>query len=444
MTTEKLPPHNELAEEALISCAMQSPIHHLPLVVSKVPPEAFYVIKNRSVWQVLKSKHEDGERIDLITVAQSLQKLFDLNSLGGLEWLSKLHDLAPSPEEITEQAGIVMEMLSRRKILQSCHEITDEINQESDRNLIDGKIERLFNEGGIKQVGVDSGEGCANQMIYDLQRRFDLNGQLAGIDTGFHLMNALTDGIQYGEQTIIAARPSMGKTAIGLNIFQKAVFELKIPSLFISLEMSTAALMKRLLSSYMSIPMGDIRKGSYSKNDFGNFSRFKAVCCGVPMYVANAVSGSSIGEISSTVRHYCKRHDVKFVVIDYLQKIKASEKQEKKTYEIGDVSGRLKSLAVDTGAAMLTLAQLNRESEKDKGRMPRISDLADSGQIERDGDTIMLIHRDRSDKTGATKIIVAKQRDGEVGVVDLLFNGKFCRFENAPISDSDIPTSHND
>ena len=147
--------------------------------------------------------------------------------------------------------------------------------------------------------------------------------------------------------------------------------------------------------------------------------------------------------IAAIVRRLCRKHGIKLVVLDYLQKIKPASKQEKRTYEVGEVSGILKSLAAETGAAFLTLAQLNRESEKDKekgGRRPRLCDLADSGQIERDADTVALIHREDRSQPG-TELIIAKQRDGELGMNYLHFNGQFCRFENAtPPPDTEIPT----
>jgi replicative DNA helicase len=411
---------------------MQEPRKYLPLIANKIRPDDFYDLKNRMVWAAIKAKHESGQHIDLITVMLELKSVIEIEKLGGHEWLSKLETFAPSPAAIELYAEIIITLGKRRKLLQSCSKMEAMIYEGDDAG-ISLEIDSISSSGKSSRVGICSGKLAGDLMVDDLQRRFDLNGQLSGIDTGFWEMNRLTDGIQYGEQTIIGARPSMGKTAIGLNIFQNAVFKLGIPSLFISLEMSTAALMKRLLSSYMTIPMGDIRRGSYSEGDFGKFSTFKAICDKAPMHIADAVSGSSIGDIASIVRDYTRRHGVRLVVIDYLQKIKSADKHEKKTYEVGDISGRLKGLAVDTGAAFLTLAQLNRESEKDKGRMPRLTDLADSSQIERDGDTIMLIHRDRADKTGDTKIIVAKQRDGEVGMVNLIFNGMFCKFENKPI-----------
>lgn len=434
-----LPPHDMMAESGLVSSAFQSPVKHLPLFISKVPPEAFYDLKNRHVWQALVKKYEAGDVIDLLTIERELSKVEKFENFGGYHWLAGLLDFAPSPEGISEYAMVVMEKFSQRKILQAIGSISSSISKGESHEIIRSKVESLISESSEQGSEIFSGEHCSSLMIDDLQRRFDLGGKLAGIDTGFHRMNVMTDGIQYAEQSIIGARPSMGKTAIGLNIFRNAVFELKIPSLFVSLEMSTAALMKRLLSAHMNIPMGDIRKGSYSKEDFAKFSIFKNICGSSPLYIVDATAGSSISDISSSIRECVRRHGVKLVVIDYLQKIKPSERQEKKTYEVGDISGRLKSLAVQTGAAFVTLAQLNRESEKDKGRIPRLSDLADSGQIERDGDTIMLIHRDKTNQSGETKIIIAKQRDGEVGMVDLIFNGRYCRFENPPIADSDVP-----
>ena len=177
--------------------------------------------------------------------------------------------------------------------------------------------------------------------------------------------------------------------------------------------------------------MGTIKAGTFSEQDFARFAAFKTLMKKSPLFILEAVGGIDSSRLSATVRRMVRQHGIKFVVVDYLQKIKASSKQEKRTYEVAEVSGALKSLAVKTGAAVLALAQLNRESEKDKGRSPRLTDLADSGQIERDGDCIALLHRDRDpNKQHEAVLYVAKQRDGEVGPVSLTFDGSRCKFTN--------------
>ncbi len=176
--------------------------------------------------------------------------------------------------------------------------------------------------------------------------------------------------------------------------------------------------------------MSVIRKGSYTAMDFKKFTDFKLMVSKAPVWFIDAVGGIGIATLCASIRRRVKKEKVKLVMIDYLQKIKPTERHEKRTYEVGEVSTRLKALAVSTNVSLLTLAQLNRESEKEKGRSPRLADLADSGQIERDADTVALIQRDKTDANGKTNLIIAKQRDGDIGIVTLMFNKLFCRFEN--------------
>jgi replicative DNA helicase len=267
------------------------------------------------------------------------------------------------------------------------------------------------------------------------------------VSTGFSRLDYLLDGIQYGEQTIVGARPSMGKTALGVNILMHACFVNRVPTMFVSLEMSVPALMRRMCSAWCNVSMSELRKGSYSDETFKKFTVFRAFTAKAPMWITDGVRGLGISELCAIVRRRVRKHGIKLVVIDYLQKIRPGKREEKKTYEIGAVSSDLKALAESTGVAMITLAQLNRESEKDKGRPPRVSDLGDSKQIEQDADTVALIHRKRDDQTGAAQLIIAKQRDGELGVVNLRFNGTYCRFENeapGPYHPNPTPSPHND
>lgn len=187
--------------------------------------------------------------------------------------------------------------------------------------------------------------------------------------------------------------------------------------------------MRRLLASYMQIPLAEIRKGSYTPEQFSKFATFKSHAAQWPMHIIDGVSGVGIRELISTVRRLVLQHGIKFVVIDYLQKIKPSQKQEKRTYEVGEVSEKLKALSVECKIALLTLAQLSRENVQQKGRPPRMSDLADSGQIERDADMIGLLHK-TSGEVVRHMLIVAKQRDGETGIVKLYFDGRHVRFQS--------------
>lgn len=291
----------------------------------------------------------------------------------------------------------------------------------------------LFDDLGTASAGSrDSlnGKEAVRLFIDDTERRYNLQGKPSGIATGLRQLDALTSGLQFGEMTVIGARPSIGKTALACDIIRHACLGAHVPTLIVTAEMSAAALVRRMWCSADSVPMQHIRSGELTQAEFAKLGAFNQKVAKAPIYFMQALNGTNISRIGACIRRHARQHGVKLVVVDYLQKIPASGRFEKRTYEVGSVSGALKDIAVQTGVAMLTLAQLNRESEKEKGRLPRMSDLADSGQIERDADLIGLLHRDRSNPAAGATLFVAKQRDGETGPVPLMFNGQFCRFEN--------------
>jgi replicative DNA helicase len=179
--------------------------------------------------------------------------------------------------------------------------------------------------------------------------------------------------------------------------------------------------------------MQNLKSGNLSEGDMRSMTQASGKLASSPLWFLDGSSSQSIASITANIRRAVRKHKVRLVIIDYLQKVKAAEKSEKRTYEVAEVSGKLKDIAVQTGVALLSLAQLNRENEKDKGRQPRLTDLADSGQIERDADLVMLLDRDRKQSKGEASIVIAKQRDGECGLVKLWYDGQFCRFSEPPI-----------
>jgi replicative DNA helicase len=269
-------------------------------------------------------------------------------------------------------------------------------------------------------------------LINSIETKFNLNGKLSGLETGLFDLDRITNGLQFSESSILAARPSIGKTALACNIVSHVCLKNKIPTLFISLEMSADALGRRILSCHQQVNMQSLRSGDLNQGDFDKCAKFTTKLTESPLFVHESLGGMSAGTAAGLIRKYAKRNGVKLVVIDYLQKMKADSKHEKRTYEIAESSGILTGAAKESGVALLLIAQLNREGEKDKGRLPRLSDLADSGQIERDADNVFLLHRKREEPNNAS-LIVAKQRDGETGLISLFFDGPHCQFQNAVV-----------
>lgn len=432
--TQKLPPNNYDAECGLLGCMLQSWAEAVP-EVKGLEFEAFYDRRNREVFKIAMRLHSAGKMVDSASVFMESKK--GRNDFGGIEYIQKLENSTPSALNLPYFLGEVTESYLRRRIIQQCARLSDQAESEGAIEALMANVQKFaaIEKPGEKEIV--GARAASERLSQDLERRFNLAGALSGLDTGFGYLNYKTDGIQFGEQTLIGARPSFGKTAFGLNIFHRTAFVHKIPALFVTIEMSVEALMRRLLSMSSEMGMGEIRKGSYSPEAFKSFGKFHSASATSPIHFLDAVGGISIDDLCLQVRRYVPKHGIRLVVVDYLQKIKGNQNEEKKTYEIGDVSSKLKALWTKTGVAGLTLAQLNRESEREKPRMPRLSDLGDSKQIEQDADTVILIHRDRSKKQGEAQLVIAKQRDGELGAVDVVFNGTHCRFENPPPKEDD-------
>jgi replicative DNA helicase len=432
LVSDHLPPFSLEAEMGVLGCILLSASECLDdcKAAFTAGADVFYDMRHRTLYNALLAMQADSIPIDTISIQKKLADTDQLNGIGGMAFITTLPDSVPSAANIGYYIEIVLDKFHLRKLLQVC--VATEKKVFSDCNV---SVLLAETENSIGQIDVSQshdtldGRETAKQFINDMQRRYDLQGALSGLGTGWQKFDQMTDGLQYGEQTIIAARPSVGKSASAINIVERICLIEGIPTAFVTLEMSPAALAKRLFSSHYRIDMQKLRNGKLDQGEFANMATFSRILAESKLFIIDGVSGMNAALLCALVKRLWRKHGIKLVVIDYLQKIQPPSRHEKRTYEVAAVSGMLKALAVELNVAMLTLAQLSRESEKDKGRLPRLSDLADSSQIERDADCVSLLHRAR-DKPEQASLIVAKQRDGEVGIINLFFNGKLCRFEN--------------
>lgn len=425
MNEDQFPPNSPESERGVLGCLLLDCEAVLP-ELSSLPPEAFFDLRHRKIFEV--SKHLAGKSLPVnsLTVKAALA---DQGDQVDIAFLMDLEGCAPSAHNLTYHLPTLLEKHLRRRILKGCSIIAGKASNGSDMSEVLSVVQAMLNLERPGSVGIQDGNASGDRLVNDLERRHQLDGALSGLDTGFWKLNQLTNGLQFGEQTLIGARPSQGKTALGLQMFVRTVFHHEIPALFVTLEMSTEALMRRMMAMQTGISLADIRRGSYTEGDFAKFTNFRVQCGRKPMRIVDGVAGMAMSDVVWACKKAVRKHGVKLIVVDYLQKIRPDHRHEKRTYEVAEVSERLKAIAFENNVALLTLAQLNRESERDKGRIPRVSDLADSGQIERDADTVMLLHRDRSDQTKPAQVIVGKQRDGATGIVALDFNPDLVCFE---------------
>jgi replicative DNA helicase len=400
-------------------------------VFAKIPTAAIQHDKLRCLYEIAKGLSAKTEPVNMATVVKEWKRSIP-QITPPFEELNRADELCPSPANHPAFSQAVLEAYHRRQLRTAGDRLIREsaVSTLSVDQIVSNAEAGLTVEASKEEV--QSSKSVVSRFIDSTQERFSRQGQLSGITSGFHRLDQMTDGFQYGELAIIAARPSIGKTAIAIAIAKAAGIDARIPTLFISLEMSDESIVRRMVSTIGTIPMQDIKTGQLDQGGMKAMSTASAKIAGSPIHFVSGSSVSNIATITAVIRRSVRKWGVKLVLVDYLQKIHGSRAAEKKTYEIAEVSGRLKGVASDTKTAVVALAQLNRENEKDKGRVPRLTDLADSGQIERDADLVLLLNRERHEAQGEAVIAIAKQRDGECGLVPLWYDGQYCRFSDPP------------
>lgn len=398
-------------------------------VFAKIPSGAIQNHKLSQIYEVMKGLVAKSQRPDLQSLSKEWKKSIPQEPLP-FEELNRADELCPSPANHPAFTQAVLEAHFRRQLRFAGDRLIREsaVSTLSVDQIVSNAEAGLSVEASKEEV--QSSKSVVSRFIDSTQERFSRQGQLSGITSGFYRLDQMTDGFQFGELAIIAARPSIGKTAIAIAIAKAAAIDSRIPTLFISLEMSDESIVRRMVSTIGTIPMQDIKTGQLDQGGMKAMSIASAKIAGSPIHFVSGSSVSNIATITAVIRRAVRKWGVKLVLVDYLQKIHGSRSAEKKTYEIAEVSGKLKGVASDTKTAVVALAQLNRENEKDKGRVPRLTDLADSGQIERDADLVLLLNRERNQPQGEAVIAIAKQRDGECGLVPLWYDGKYCRFSD--------------
>lgn len=437
--TDRVPPHSGEAEKGVLGCILLAQGEGIHQCIDKFRDgiEVFYDLRHRAIYEVLVQMHSASEPIDLITVQQRLRDRNQLEGVGGLTYLSSLPDVVPSAASLDYYADIVAEKHTLRKLISTCTEITSRAYEHQ------GEVNQLLDEIGQDITSIcrrDRGHhhvtssNAVERFSSDIERRWLREGP-SGILTGLHDFDNWNDGMQPGEQFIIGARPSQGKSALGLHLLYRACIMDEVPTMFISLEMPTESLMRRLASRHCRIPMSDLRDGNISQEQFASLAQFNQLVASRPLTIHDFVNDGASDQLIASIIKRGAEDGIRLVIIDYLQIISASKKNREKRHEIGSISGTLRAAAVQSRVALVTLAQLNREADKldqkRKPRHPRVSDIAESAQIERDADVIGLIYRDE-EPGGLTHLLIKKNRDGMSGYgIPLNYNVTYQEFTNA-------------
>ena len=383
----------------------------------------------RDSLSVLAGMVAQGKPVDMVSLGREWPSAFQGKPAPFTFW-TEAWDACPSAANATYFAQGVREAFQRRKLSAMGQEMVSGASDPSvPLDALAGRVEAALAISEPSNAKPQTSREVARDFVDDLQRRVELKGGLSGVTTGFNRLDWMTEGMQPGEMWVIGARPSIGKTAIAVNMLEACCITGGVPSMFVSHEMNNKGLMRRLISSVARIELGDLKAGRMDDGKQRRLLSAVSKITAAPVQWLQLTRGESVDVLCSQVRMAVRRHGIRVVFVDYLQKVPASKGNDKRTYEVAEVSGKLKSIAESTGVTLVALAQVNRDSEKEKPRPPKISELADCGQIERDADMIALLHRDRMERDGDAMLIVAKQRDGECGAVTMSYSGAFCRFE---------------
>jgi replicative DNA helicase len=457
LKTDRLPPHSPEAEQGVIGCVLVSPNDCLGQCIEKLKAGAdvFYDLRHQTIYSEMVEMFDHREAIDVITVQQRLKDKQLLEQIGGIPYLNALQDSVPSAANVTYYADIVQEKYLLRKMIQACSDVVGKVYEfEGEVDVLMDEVERDILQ--ISESRVQGGAVAAKQLVHkaigQVENYFNRQGQLGGLATGFPDLDKMTDGMHGGEMIVIAARPSMGKTSLAMNIAEHVVMHEKIPVGVFSLEMTAESLVLRTLCSNARVNLRNIREGFMSEADFPKLTSSAGRLANAPLFIDDT-PGLSILQLRARARRMAQQHGIKLFVVDYLQLLHSTSRraQDNRQQEISEISSGIKALAKELKVPVIVLSQLNRELEKDKSRKPRLSDLRESGAIEQDADLVGLLYKPSAgDDEDAPQpeetdgipvnLLIAKQRNGPTGDVHLTFLKSYTRFESAAkVSDEDVP-----
>lgn len=458
---DRLPPHSIEAEQGALGCMLIAPNEAIGVCVEKFKrgPETFYDLRHQSLYETLVDMSDRKEAIDLITVRQRLKDKGLLDSIGGIAYLTALVDATPSPANLPFYADIVVEKNLLRRMIQTCTSVVGRIYDEEQQGDVETLLDEVEKE--VLHISEEREEAVSlvmkdlvHKAISQIEEMHSRQGQTTGLSTGFTDLDKMTTGFHGGEMIVIAARPSMGKTSLAMNIAEHVALDLKLPVGVFSLEMSADSLVLRMLCSRARVNLRDIREGFLAERDFPKLTAVAGKMAAAPLFIDDT-AGLSILQLRAKARRMHQQHDIKLFVIDYLQLLRSTAKRaENRQQEIADISQGIKALAKELKVPVIVLAQLNRELEKrGPGEKPKLSDLRESGSIEQDADLVGLLYKPKMGKEDdedpgeqpnydavPVNLLIAKQRNGPTGDVHLTFLKGFTRYENAAkVADEDAP-----
>jgi replicative DNA helicase len=441
----RLPPQNLDAERGVLGSILLLN-EAIDEIGESLKAEHFYSDAHQKIYAAIHQLYEDGIRgIDAITLAEELIRRSDFESIGGAAYLTEILEAVPHAAHVRYYATIVREKWMLRTLISNCTEILAESYSLTDNveELLQSAEKRIFS---IMEQQTNTGNIAIGDILIETFNRIDermlQTGDVTGITTGFTDLDRQTTGFQATELIILAARPSMGKTAFVCNVAEAVARKSGKGVLLFSLEQSNLELAERFLAITAKINGHDLRAGRLSEAQRDLLYQASDDLSRLPLFIDDK-PGRTMTQVSAIARRQHRKAPLGVIIIDYLQLIEPDEKNLPREQQIAQISRRLKFLAKELRVPVIALAQLNRGVELREDKRPRLADLRESGSIEQDADMVMFLHRpdayDPEDRPGEAEIIVAKHRSGPTGIIRLTWRKEYMRFENySPIADLDI------
>lgn len=433
---DKVPPHHLEAEQATLG-ALLLDWDSIGTVIRYLRPNNFYSLQNQKIFSAILSMYNEGKQGDLLTLTEYLKSKNELDGAGGPGYITALTDTVPTSANVEYYAKIVLEHSVRRELIKISNTIIADSHDESieSRAVLENAQKKIFELTDTNQTeSFKKAQELIFPTIERIERLYKNKSAFTGIPSGLQDLDTLTSGFQNSELIIIGARPSMGKTAMALSMIEHIAIKNKIPTALFSLEMSGMQIMQRLLATEGRIPSQKLRAGLLSLQELQRMQDAAGLIYDAPLYLVDTPNMKLL-DLRALARRMKLQHDIKIIFIDYITLITSENTLIPRHEQIAEISRSLKSLARELNIPVVALSQVRRDAEQ---KEPTLADLRESGSIEQDADVVMFIHRERQKKDDDgqpiqaidTKLIVAKQRNGPIDDVDLIFLPSYTKFEN--------------
>lgn len=431
---ERMPPQNIEAEQAVLGAVLIES-DALPVVTEILGPEDFYRVSHQKIFEGMIQVAERGDPVDIVTLTAHLQNLGQIEEIGGVAYLATLANTVPTAANADYYATIVKEKSILRRLIKTATQIAASGYEGTDdvAVLID-EAERRISELSSEKItrGFTPIKDILLTTFERIEFLYSNKGGVTGIPTGYPDLDRLTSGFQKSDLIIVAARPSVGKTAFSLNVAQNVAVRAGVPVAIFSLEMSKEQLVQRILCAEAMLDAGKMRTGFLEDEDWPKLTMAVSSLAEAPIYIDDT-PGITVAEIRSKCRRLQQERGLGMILIDYLQLIQGRGRADNRQQEISEISRTLKMIARELDVPVIALSQLSRSVEQRQDKRPMLSDLRESGSIEQDADIVAFLYRDdyydpESEKKNIIEIIIAKQRNGPTGKVELVFLKNFNKF----------------